>query len=650
MCHNCAKYRRLLIIPVLSGLLFFCEGVYSQTIPDTEYSLIVSPVSINHISDIKSLTPGYVRSKQLSATTRIDISPIDRNLIFYDTLKTKASRNIITRKLYDLVIISNDTTKKKQINNESDASYVSFSGKKIRNIVVQRLNVFGFDINKPNTSDPDKFESLLNKTHVNTFDRSIRKNLLFKQGDTISPLELSDNERLLRQLPYIDDARIIIIPVSDEESDILVLTKDVYSLGASYNYGSINRGNLSVFETNILGTGHALGIEVPFDNSKPNSPGFGVHYTINNILKSFINLKLFYLDGLGDKSFGFDISKKFESSTTKYAGGISVIQVSTTENLNNTLPLPEPLKYNLQDYWISRQFLINKISVSRIIVGARYTNNNVFMRPEIVPDSYYNLTKYRLYLGSVAYSVQKYYKTNLIYGYGRTEDIPYGGLFGITFGTDLNENNDFKKRTYLGAEVSLGNSIKSLGYFYSSVRLATFLDANQTKQSLLSLRTKYFSNLLTLGRNKIRNFVYFDYTNGISRYSNEYLFFNHENGLAGLKNDSISGRQRLNVSLESVLFSPVKYYGFRFAFFGFSDFSFLSGMKEINSYGTSLTAIGLGIRIGNDNLLFNSLQIRLAFFPNAPEYSRINNIVFSTEQQLKPDNFDSGPPSLFPYR
>ncbi len=41
---------------------------------------------------------------------------------------------------------------------------------------------------------------------------------------------------ILRQLPFIDDARIIVVPVSDDEADIVVLTKDVYSLGGSYSY------------------------------------------------------------------------------------------------------------------------------------------------------------------------------------------------------------------------------------------------------------------------------------------------------------------------------------------------------------------------------------------------------------------------------
>ena len=157
-----------------------------------------------------------------------------KNFIFYDSLKIKASKTLVTKKLFDFVIVRHDTTDKRQIKSTSEASYIGHSGKKIRHIEIQRLNVFGANINDPTASNPEKIENILNKTHLNTNENIIRKNLLMEEGDTISPLTLSDNERILRELPFIDDARIVVVPLSDEEADIVVLTKDVYSLGGSY--------------------------------------------------------------------------------------------------------------------------------------------------------------------------------------------------------------------------------------------------------------------------------------------------------------------------------------------------------------------------------------------------------------------------------
>ena len=646
MCNVQKKYRRLFRTLIFVALLFFCNPAYPQNRSENDTIIRISPGTFIQIRDSISFFSNDTLFRLPSSLIPSTISRRDKNLVFFDSLKVRASKNLLTKKLYDFVIVSPDTIENKRITATSDAKYISHSGKKIRKIDVQRLNVFGANINNPATINPKKIENILNKTHINTNESIIRKNLLFSEGDTISPLTLSDNERILRQLSYIDDARIIVVPVSDDEADIVVLTKDVYSLGAAYSYKGLKKGSVSLFEKNILGMGHEFGLEMPFDAEAPDSPGFGVHYLVDNILKSFLNLNLYYYNGLGEKTYGFSLNRKLVSSTTKYAGGISVRQMYTTEDLD-ILPVPEPLKYNLQNYWLSRSFLINKESVSRIIIGARYTNNNVFDRPLILPDSYYYLQKYRIYLSSAAFSIQKYYKTNLIYSYGRTEDIPYGGLFKITVGKEFNE---FKERTYLGAEISSGKSSKGLGYFYTFAGLATYLNGNQAEQGLFSLGMKYFSNLLNLGNNMIRNFVYIDYTRGFDRYTDEFLVFNNDNGFSGFKNDSVSGTQRLSVSLESVLFSPVNLYGFRFAFFGFTDFSFLSGTNEIIGNGNTLSAIGLGIRIRNDNLVFNTFQVRVGFFPNPPSYSKINHLTVSGEQLLRPNNFDSGPPSIIPYR
>lgn len=646
MCISRQNFRFRLWLLIISAFLIPCNIAFSECPSDNDTIRKIPPDVIKKITNLITIFSKEALLSMPSVIMPTPVSVKDRNIVFFDSLKVRASKKQLTKKLYSFVIVNPDPVYKKQFTGTSDANYIDYSGKKIRKIVIQRLNVFGADINNPAANRANKVENILNKTHFNTNESIIRKNLLFSEGDDISPLTLSDNERILRQLPFIEDARIIILPVSDIEADIVVLTRDIYSLGASYTYKDIKKGSVSVFDKNIFGLGQELGIDIPFDNTLPNSPGFGMHYTADNIAKSFVNLNVYYLHGLGERTYGFALSRKLISSTTKYAGGIAVRQMYTSEDLD-TLPVPAPLKYNLQDYWLSRSFLINKESVSRIIIGARYTNNNVFNHPLILPESFHNLQKYRIFLASAALSIQKYTKTNLIYSYGRTEDIPYGALFKFTAGREFNE---FKQRTYLGGEVSLGWSARSVGYFYTYTGLSTYLNQSNTEQGLLSLGVNYFSNLVYFRNSKIRNFVYAQYTRGFGRYSNEYLKFITDNGFSGFKNDSVNGTQRLSVSLESVIFSPVTRYGFRFAFFGFTDFSFLSGTTQMLGRGHALSSIGVGIRVRNDNLVLNTLQIRIGYFPNPPSYSRISPVTISGEQQLRPNNFESGPPSIIPYR
>jgi hypothetical protein len=644
--HILKKNKRSFIPVLITAVLLFCNAVISKGQDERDTILKVEPGTYIQIRDSLSFFMNDSLIRLPSTVIPATGNRKDKNLLYYDTLKQRASKKNFTKRIYDLVVISPQPLENKKISVSSDENYKSYAGKTIKSIQIIRMDVFGTNIDNPAYASSSETNKLLNKTHMNTNERIIRKNLLFSAGDTVSALTLSDNERILRELPFISDSRIIVVPVSEEEVDILVLTKDVYSLGAQYDYGGFKRGTLSVFEKNILGTGHEFGIKIPFDSHKPDSPGFGGNYTINNLWKSFIDLNVDYLHGLGTTTYGTSLDRKFVSATTKYSGGVLVRQMYTTTDLD-TMPAPVPLKYNLQDYWIARSFLINSKSVSRIILGARYLNNNVFRKPEIQPDTYYSLQRYQIYLGSLAFSRQKYYKTNLIYGYGRTEDIPYGMLLRTTAGREFNE---FKNRTYIGTDISAGKSFPGAGYFYGSVAVASFFNGTLREQGIFYARMNYFTNLLPVGKFKSRSFINIDYSRGIGRYTDEYLKFIDNNGFSGFKNDSINGIQRFTLSLESVLFSPANYHGFRFAFFGFSDIGLLAGSNQIIGKGVNLMSLGLGLRIRNDNLLFNTLQIRLAFFPNPPSYSEINNLTISGEQLLKPNNFDAGKPVLIPFR
>jgi hypothetical protein len=640
------KFRRSILPVIFTTVLLFCTTVISRGQNEGDTLLKVEPGTYIQIRDSLSFFMNDTLIRLPSSIIPAAYNRKDKNLLYYDTLKQRASKKNITKRIYDLVVISPQPLENKKITVSSDDNYKRYTGKTIKSIQIMRMDVFGTNIDNPANVSSSETNNLLNKTHVNTNERIIRKNLLFSAGDTVSPLTLSDNERILRELPFISDSRIIVVPVSEDEVDILVLTKDVYSLGAQYDYGGFKKGTLSVFEKNILGTGHEFGIKIPFDSRKPDSPGFGGYYAINNLWKSFIDLNIDYMNGLGTTTYGLSLTRNFVSATTKYAGGVLVRQMYTTTDLD-TMPAPVPLKYNLQDYWIARSFLLNPESVSRIILGARYLNNNVFKKPEIQPDTYYSLQRYQIYLGSVAFSKQKYYKTNLIYGYGRTEDIPYGFLIRTTAGREFNE---FKNRTYIGTDISAGKSFPSIGYIYGALAVASFFNGPVREQGIFYARMNYFTNLLPVGKFKSRSFINIDYSRGIGRYTDEYLKFIDNNGFTGFKNDSINGIQRFTLSLESVLFSPANYHGFKFAFFGFSDLGMLAGSNQLIGNGVHLVSLGLGLRIRNDNLLFNTLQIRLAFFPNPPSYSEINNLSISGEQLLKPNNFNAGKPVLIPFK
>lgn len=573
-----------------------------------------------------------------------DTGAYKRTLVFYDSLKAKAGRKNLTKLLYDLVVVPPARTGQKKMDGNNPDQYLDHRGKLIRNIYVKRLNAFGSSISNPELSLENESENFLNRTHIKTREYIIRNYLLVEEKDSLFPYSISESERILRQLPFIYDARIFVIPVSDDEVDLMVITKDVYSLGLMADIRSIEVGKVSIMDKNLLGLGHEFAIEIPYNYSEYNSIGFGAAYTLKNINQTLVDLKLEYRDAFKKRLAGLNLSRKFLTPYTKYAGGLSVYEAYLMEDLD-TLAIPEPVEFNNFDIWLGRSVLLDD-NYTRVVFSGRYVNNNVWNRPEISSNSYYQYQKYKLYLASFSIVSQRFYKSNLIYNYGRSEDIPYGGIIELSYGKEFNE---FDRRDYLKVNAAFGNFVPNTGYFYWKGLLSTFVKDNKAEQGMVSSNLRYISDLYNLKSYKLRFFATLDYTRGFKRFNDESLQIGDNYGIRGFKNDSIFPDQRLYLNLESIAFSKAFIYGFRFAFFSFADVVLFSKNRLFES-DRIVSGFGVGLRIRNENLIFNTFQIRFGIYPGAPPYSVTRNIHVEGERLLNPPGFDPGPPGISTFR
>jgi hypothetical protein len=275
--------------------------------------------------------------------------------------------------------------------------------------------------------------------------------------------------------------------------------------------------------------------------------------------------------------------------------------------------------------------------------------NQFFERPNITETSYYSLQNKTLLLGSASYSNHSYFKSNFIYNFGRTEDIPIGSEFSITLGKEINE---FANRFYAATNVSIGTFIGNIGYFYSSINFGSFFLKNgKLEQGVITSQLQYFSPLILIKRYKFRQFMNFNLTSGINRFSKEYLTINdNSGGISGFINDSLYGVKRINLHWETVCFTPWEFYDFRCVFFLFADHSWLAKNQEKLLSRLPYTGFGFGIRIRNERLVFNTIQIGITIYPNIPSGSKTRIIQISGEPLLHSPNFLPQSPGLIPYQ
>ena len=575
---------------------------------------------------------------------------------FYDSLINRASKNKISKTALKLLLIS-EPEKGNFIGIEdlrNEEYYRLYSGKKIRNIEIVKLDVFGPGLIDTTNTPIKRIHNFGNKTHIKTRLFIIKQNLLFSSGDTIDPLLLVDNERLIRNLDYIKNASIQIaeIPEQPEYVDVLIVTRDVYSAGFYVDLFNLESGSVELYENNLAGIGHKLHGTL-FINSTENPPtGYEFNHYIENIGGTFIKSRIQYLKAFETEKYGFELNRNFFSYNTKWTGGLRIYQTSTIKDIKKTDTTLNNvrLKYSTQDFWLSHAFLLESKNINfqnrtRLIVGARYINNTFYTGPFVSERYNFQYHDNQMLLAGIAFSRQKYFKSNLIYGFGKTEDIPIGCLFQLNGGF---EKDEFFKRPYLGLKISRGIYHSNIGYLNVLGEFGGLYYENKIEQGVIKFSGQAISNLHYFNRLKLREFLSINYTRGINRFIDENIYLNTDD-IWGLSTDYLYGIQKISFRSELVAFSNLFIYNFRFLFFGFGDLG-LIGPENKSLFKNSLySGIGVGFRVRNENLVFKTFQVKFAFYPNFPNDAEQFYYLISGESYQKHENFDPSAPYIIEY-
>ncbi len=127
--------------------------------------------------------------------------------------------------------------------------------------------------------------------HKNTRFGVLRKNLFFKENDRIFPYFLADNEKHLRGVAiHTRCAYCCHCSAGSRDSvDVLVLTKDVFSIGGSLDIGNIQQGSGVFKEENLAGTGNRFLLTGLYDQTRNPQFGYGGEYDERNIKGSFVD-------------------------------------------------------------------------------------------------------------------------------------------------------------------------------------------------------------------------------------------------------------------------------------------------------------------------------------------------------------------------
>ncbi len=572
---------------------------------------------------------------------------------FYDSLETAAQKNKITSELYKLLITTDDTAFKKKPGvklTSSESRFDAYKGKIIRNIAFKQLKVFGQNL--ADTSDHlNKAESIIDHLHMNTRQFVLRNNLIIKSGDPIKPLQIAENERIMRESPYLEQASFYVLPVENTDSvDVLIITRDVFSLGVDFYLDGLADFDFTLFDDNFMGLGHRFSTTInaeteraPYINMKQ------LAYTMTNIRGSFIDGVVSFDNVNNKRSIGADFYRDFFTTYTRYAGGLQLSYHDDDEIIYEPLVRTEKLTYSSMNIWGGRAFKTDLLPPSAgfsITGGIAYTK--YFKRPED-EETRKNFKNSTQYLAELTLFRSRYYTGRYYRRFGIVEDIPYGYKFTLTMGPD---NFGSNIRFYTATDATVAHKY-SFGYMLNRLSLSGYWYNNVFQQGMIKYGMEYYSNSHNYNNSVMRHFAKLDYTIGLHRLSNEYINIVDEMDITGVKStDTIlfAGTQRFYLEMGAINYTPIDFYGFRLAWFASGGLAFIGSNDRPFWQNDDFLKVSAGILFRNEHLVIKTLQIKCSYLPLLPgDYNNLQ-IQIGGISVLKFNELRPKPPSTIPFR
>jgi len=646
------RYKKAIVIFIIFyafGFNSFLFGQISKTCDTVEIIapayLVLSDTSIHLHRDSTAI----ICEKHIVLTKK-------NGYALYSKLLGESQKHHLVDKMFQMLIASStqDTMLLKKAIIEAEDAYTPYSGKVIRDIKIQVLEPFGSTISDTNLPVISTWGKALNKSHVSTHNSVINRKLLFKVNDTVDPFELVENTRELSQLPYLQDATIVVSNSVGDSVDILVLVKDKFPWVPSVQLYDFTRMSVYLKNVNIVGMGQSLGTGLTLDTkSEPVVYLSSVNYFVNNIYKQISGGFNFNVSD-NAQLYQVVLNRNLIPLSVRLGGGL---ELSQTEQNIETDPTGVDnsvwfFKYNYIELWSNYLFYREKNKLQQkdehtyIIPGVALTKRQYLYRPFVSKDSNSMFSNYTTILSNIAIANQYYYRVNYFMDFGKAEYLPYGFQFSLTGGYTWSELGNYP---YFGIRLYGLKHIPSIGYLFADFDFGSHI-SDKLVQGAFAINMSYLTSLHKKGRYRYRLLSSVNYTTGINRLTNDLIYLGDSYGFIGLPNDTWYGQQRLFLEMDFITYTPWYLFGFRFAIFSFGSLGLIGSDDYTVLHNSVLSSVGVGIYMKNDFLAFNSFQVRVAYFPVTPSGISNFGISFSTFGLIKELNFLLSKPKIVNYQ
>ena len=405
-----------------------------------------------------------------------------------------------------------------------------------------------FDTSNP--KENNKLFRAANALHISTKQYVIEEQILFKTGDRYVPRTIEETERILRSNEFLYDASIRAIRYHNNQVDIEVLTRDVWTLTGSVNFqrkGGVSDTGFEIEDQNLLGHGKRISLQRSRDANRSENL---IEYYDPLFTKERLQMTVGYSNNSDGWRKSFDLERPFYSLDSRWSFGVNWDNSSRTDTLYRDHEEYQHFNYRETVYGVFGGYSmgLEHNHISRFTLG--FASEEV----QISPNSETDLTRPLPPNRAVSYPWigfnridNHFIKAKRIDLIERTEDINIGTEYDVKIGASNQVFGAMENRLIIEGFVSKGNQpLRPDNLLLSSAKLSGRLSNTHAENMLLATKARFFS---PAAKHQV-NYARLQFDVGHDLDEDKQLLLGGQNGLRGYPANYREGNRRFLLNLE----------------------------------------------------------------------------------------------------
>jgi Omp85 superfamily domain len=493
---------------------------------------------------------------------------------------------------------------------------------------LEALEAEGLVIGEITTVNADVFDTelpaennllfrLANKLHIETRPDIVRGQLLFRSGEPLVARRIRESERILRTNDYLFDARITVARVHEGKVDIVVHTRDVWTLKPGISFGRSGGKNSLGFEfeeSNLLGRGTEFELGYTQDVDRDVSR---VAYADPHLFGGWNRLQLAYEDNSDGRLRDFSLDRPFFSLETPWSAGVGAVDWDRIDSRYNLGEVVDKYRHLEEDVtlfggWSSG---VSNGWIRRTLIGASWEQDRFLAIDDPAAAAVLPQDRQLAYpFVEVTFLQDAFEERRNQDQIERTEDLYTGTFWRGRVGYAADELGSDRDAWLLAtsAGTSLERGVNNAHTVVLAMEGQTRLEHGDIRDGVLTALARYY------WRTSARQLFFISLSGTVSESldADRQILLGGDNGLRGYPLRYQDGSARALLTLEHRVYT--KYYLFRLFHLGGAVFfdmgrTWGQGTAAPSSEGL-LKDVGIGLRLGSSRSSFGSvIHLDLAF-------------------------------------